>query len=362
LQAYFNQRVAQIVTKHGKKMIGWDEVVHPALPKNIVVQSWRGADSLAAAAKQGYTGILSNGYYIDLMFPARDHYLNDPIPENTTLTPAEQKLILGGEATMWSEWTSPETIDSHIWPRTAAIAERFWSPREVRDVDEMYRRLPYISRHLEDAGLLHWKNHPAMVRRYLGSAFSSADYEAFDEFLRFLEPVKRYQRGTMQPATQFTPLTRLPDLARADAPWRNEAARLVEQALYGGTQEDFQRLQAALSHWLPPVERLRALAEQSLALRKEAKPLAENLATLQQLAVEAVAFLTTNNAPAADWRPQALARWEAAAKPNFAVELVVAQPVKELILAAAEKEKRQTMSTEEWKQYVKALAAPKRRQ
>ena len=88
--------------------------------------------------------------------------------------------------------------------------------------------------------------------------------------------------------------------------------------------------------------------------------MAENLAALQQLAVEAVTYLTTNNVPAADWRAQAIARWEAAAKPHFAVELVVAQPVKELILAAAEKDKRQTMSAEEWKQRVKTLAAPKK--
>ena len=97
------------------------------------------------AAKSGFQAILSNGYYIDLMEPASRHYVNDPLPENTTLTPAEQKLILGGEATMWSEWVSPETIDSRIWPRTAAIAERFWSPREVRDVDDMYRRLAVVS-------------------------------------------------------------------------------------------------------------------------------------------------------------------------------------------------------------------------
>ncbi|HXZ39585.1 MAG TPA: family 20 glycosylhydrolase, partial [Terriglobales bacterium] len=59
LQAYFNQRVQKIVSKHGKIMIGWDEVLQPDLPKDIVVQSWRGQESLAQAAKQGYRGLLS---------------------------------------------------------------------------------------------------------------------------------------------------------------------------------------------------------------------------------------------------------------------------------------------------------------
>ena len=45
---------------------------------------------------------------------------------------------------MWSEYATPENIDAVIWPRTAAIAERLWSPREVRDVDDMYRRLAVV--------------------------------------------------------------------------------------------------------------------------------------------------------------------------------------------------------------------------
>src|SRR5207253_6082788 len=74
LQAYFNKRLQPIVEKHGKSMIGWDEILDPTLPKDITVQSWRGQASLAAAAKQGYRGILSNGYYLDLGWPASRHY------------------------------------------------------------------------------------------------------------------------------------------------------------------------------------------------------------------------------------------------------------------------------------------------
>ncbi|MBV8855484.1 MAG: family 20 glycosylhydrolase, partial [Acidobacteria bacterium] len=137
LQTYFNQRLLKILQKHGKRMMGWDEIFQPDLPKDVVIHSWRGPKALAEAARLGYDGVLSNGFYIDLSFPASDHYLNDPLPEGNGLSEAEAAHVLGGEATMWGEWVTPETIDSRIWPRTAAIAERLWSPREVRDVDDM---------------------------------------------------------------------------------------------------------------------------------------------------------------------------------------------------------------------------------
>jgi len=70
---------------------------------------------------------------------------------------------------MWAELVSPETVDSRIWPRTAAIAERLWSPAEIRDVNEMYRRLKVINLRLEENGVNHLKNQPMMLRRLLQS-------------------------------------------------------------------------------------------------------------------------------------------------------------------------------------------------
>ncbi|MBV8050703.1 MAG: family 20 glycosylhydrolase, partial [Acidobacteriaceae bacterium] len=96
LQAYFNKRVQKLVSKHGKTMVGWDEVLNPDLPNDVVVQSWRGQDSLAQAAKHGYRGILSFGYYLDLMWPASRHYAVDPMSGGAAnLTPEEAKRILG---------------------------------------------------------------------------------------------------------------------------------------------------------------------------------------------------------------------------------------------------------------------------
>ena len=115
-----------------------------------MIQSWRGPKSLAAAARQGNRGLLSTGYYIDLNQSAAEHYLADPLAgDGANLTPEEKKRVLGGEAAMWSEFTPPEIIDSRIWPRTAAIAERLWSAQDVRDVNSMYARMSVVSDKLE---------------------------------------------------------------------------------------------------------------------------------------------------------------------------------------------------------------------
>lgn len=80
LHAYFNQEVAKILAKYNKQMIGWDEVLHPSLPKNTLVQSWRGHHSLAQIREQGYNGLLSSGFYIDQPHWTSYHYRNNPEP------------------------------------------------------------------------------------------------------------------------------------------------------------------------------------------------------------------------------------------------------------------------------------------
>ena len=193
IQAYFNKRVNEIFTRHGKRMVGWDEILSPDLPKNIVVHSWRGQKALAEAAKQGYEGILSNGYYLDLLFPVADHYLNDPIPADSTLTADERRRILGGEACMWSEFVTPETIDSRIWPRMAAIAERLWSPAEVRDLPDMYRRLEVESVRLGALGMRHLSSYEPMLKRITGGQPT----ESLRVLADLVTPVKGYRRGQL---------------------------------------------------------------------------------------------------------------------------------------------------------------------
>lgn len=85
LQSYLNTKVEQMLEARGKKMTGWDEIWHKDLPTSIVIQSWQGHDSIGRAAKEGYQGILSTGYYLDQPQPTSYHYRNDPIPKRITV-------------------------------------------------------------------------------------------------------------------------------------------------------------------------------------------------------------------------------------------------------------------------------------
>jgi hexosaminidase len=229
LQVYFNSKLLKLVAKHGKKMIGWDEVLTPGLPKDIAIESWRGEAALATAATQGYSGILAAPYYLDGMGTAEKHFLADPIPADTKLTPEQRKLVLGGEIAMWAEQINPQTIDSRIWPRAAAIAERFWSPQSDRDVVSMYTRLQPISLQLETVGLTHISG-PQKMLRNLAQSQNPANLETLASVL---EPVSFHERYQGQHTDAQTPLDRLVDAVVPDPPSRFEMSLLVTAATAG---------------------------------------------------------------------------------------------------------------------------------
>jgi hexosaminidase len=82
LHAYFNEKVQKILTKHQRKMMGWDEIFQPNLPADIVVQSWRGLESLANITSENYQGLLSTGFYLDQPQSSAYHYRNEPLTLN----------------------------------------------------------------------------------------------------------------------------------------------------------------------------------------------------------------------------------------------------------------------------------------
>ncbi|MFV9551752.1 beta-N-acetylhexosaminidase [Algibacter sp. PT7-4] len=197
LQTYFNIKLEKILNKLGKKLMGWDEIMTPNMPTSSVIHSWRGENeglpkggTLIEAAKKGYQTVLSNGYYIDRMQPVEQHYVVDPIG-NVKLTPEERLRVLGGEVTMWSELVTPQTIDSRIWPRTAAIAERFWSPKEINNIINMKKRLNDVSFKLEELGLTHIKNRDVILR----SMTNNQDVSSLIDLSKICEPLKIYKRN-----------------------------------------------------------------------------------------------------------------------------------------------------------------------
>jgi hexosaminidase len=326
LQAYFNQRAQKIVASHGKTMLGWDEILRPDLPKTIVIQSWRGPDSLAQAAKQGF--------YVDLMWSAERHYATEPLTGAAAgLTPEEQKRILGGEACMWAEYVTPENIDSRIWPRTAAIAERLWSPQDVRDVNSMYQRLAAVSSWLEGLALTHNSNYDFMLRRIAGSD----DIAALKVLADVVEPVKNYTREETAPApvTSASPLNRVVDAARPESATARQFALEVD-ALVGGTAKPGSeaRVRELLGRWRDNQVALQPQFAKSLLLQ-EVAPISQNLSALGAAGLAALDYLDRGEAAPAAWVAAQLAMVEQAGKPKAQLLIMVAPSVGKLIQASA---------------------------
>lgn len=339
LQSYFNQRLLTILTNLNKKMIGWDEILSPGLPSTIVIQSWRGKESMVQAAKLGYKSILSHGYYLDLIQPADFHYLNDPLTIEDDLTLEQSKNILGGEATMWSEFVSPETIDSRLWPRTAAIAERLWSPSTHCSLDDLYQRLDTISLYLEEFGLSHEKNYLMMLRRLVGSD----EIAPLKNLVDVCEPVKLYQRVIQRSYTTFSPLTRVVDAARPDAKIARNFQQLVDDYLSNYEQRKnnshlLTELEKWLNLWLNNHSALEPIIKRSPVLH-EIHSLSTDLSMVAGIGLETLQLLETYREKQINldgFYERQKYILEEAKKPRGQVELVIVSAIEKLVKLAWE--------------------------
>ncbi len=338
LQAYFSGRVQKLVTKHGKTVIGWDEVLVEGVPKDIVIQSWRGQASLAKAAKQGYRGILSNGYYLDLGWSAARHYAVDPMSgDAASLSPQDKQRILGGESCMWAEYVNPENVDSRIWPRNAAIAERLWSPQEVRDPPSMYARLDFVSARLEWLGLTHRSVSRHMLQRLAGSA-SPAEFAALRTLADVIEPVKDYTRAqtALAEATSATPMNRVVDAVPLESDAGRRFGELVDQFVAASCHDPAAeaRLRVQLTTWRDNDALLQPLAQRSF-LVQEVGGRSQDLAALGSAGLAALDVIAKGQPAGDSWKAQQLASIDAAKKPKAQLLLISAPAVQKLIEAAA---------------------------
>jgi hexosaminidase len=327
LQAYFNQRVQKILAKHGKRMEGWDEILSPNLPKDTLVQSWRGPETLAKAARMGFQTLLSAGWYLDLMYPASLHYAVEPFSgESASLTPAEQNRIIGGEAAQWTEYVTPEILDNRLWPRLGAIAERLWSPASVTDQASMYRRLAVLGRNLEWLDLSHRTNSRRMIERIAGDA----PLDLLETLSIALEPVKEYDRGKTQSYSTEVPLNRLVDAVSPES----EAAR--EFSVLAQNAERDPSLRAELRRWLTKWRdndaKLQPFLPASVFLADLA-PLSHNVSGLGSVGLEALDAIEAGQPVAPDKRAQQLAIVNEDSAPNAQMLIAIAPAIRHLVEA-----------------------------
>jgi hexosaminidase len=330
LQAYFSTKVEKIVAGHGKIMVGWDEVLQPDTPKDVVIQSWRGPQFVGEAVKGGNRALLSAGYYIDLNHSAAEHYAADPEGDGpTTLSDEERKMILGGEATMWSEFVTPENIDSRIWPRTAAIAERLWSPRNTRDVASMYARMALISQKLNYYGLQHNSSYPAMLSRMTGEA----DPLPLRVLGDVVQPPRNYERGQLHEYDAFSPLNHLIDAVPPESDTARQFLDMVDRIVAGkASREEWEQAQKWLVLWRDNDAQLQPLLPKS-ELTKELAPVSTNLHLVSQAGLDAIGYLREHRHAPLAWKTREVAFLKQSEKPQGVLLNMVAPAVLKLVQA-----------------------------
>jgi hexosaminidase len=321
LQARFTRDLAQLLDRHGRKPLAWDEVLHGDVPPGVTVQSWRGATARDRALAAGHDCVVSANYYLDLAYPAGAHYAFDPAAPETDLLGVEDSLLrdprfahvakgmawthqwrdhgpvpreepvpagrlLGAEACLWAELVNERVLDVRLWSRMPALAERFWSPVTCQDSDDMYRRLTIVLERLP-----HWAGVDVAgdSRRLVELAGVTAPWRPL---VAMLEPVKWYGRllgeqalaarleGTEMPKARpydaDTPLNRVADALPPESFAARDLGALTRAELRG---DDVARAQ------------LRELAEQWQRIPPtgagpvELEPAAERLSQLGETVI-----------------------------------------------------------------------------
>ncbi|MBS0366822.1 MAG: family 20 glycosylhydrolase [Proteobacteria bacterium] len=172
LQGYFMQRLGRYLQQHGRRMIGWDEILEGGVPPGAAVMSWRGVAGALSAAVAGHDTVLSPEptLYLDYRQgpgsrepPGRgahpvtveDVYRIEPLAGALA---GQAPRVLGVQANLWTEHVRlPEQAEYMSWPRAAALAEVAWSPPQLRNWDNFKARLPAQFARYRKLGL-HYSN------------------------------------------------------------------------------------------------------------------------------------------------------------------------------------------------------------
>lgn len=357
LQAHFFDQIHAIVGGLGKTVVGWEEVAAREVDDSVVVQAWRSSQAVDHITAQGNRALLSAGYYLDLLWPGIEHYAVDPLDPLATppdraehvlgpaptgpLTPGQARLVLGAEAPLWGEVVTDEMLDGRLWPRAALLAERFWSPAEVRDPFDAARRVVVVQELLRIGGL-----EDAASRRRMAARLAPSDAEAVEVLASATGPVRNFGRlWEVIAAVREGRRPRAPELntlADAAAPDSVEVHRLTAavDAYLRGDRSQAAVLRAQLAVYRDNHPRF-AKAAEGVAGLEDAIPVSAELAALAQTGLEALEFLEQGRRPDREWRAAAAAllkRQETAAAASGSIPMVwsgAEQPPANLLIIAA---------------------------
>lgn len=179
LQSYSIHRMERFLNSHGRKLLGWDEILDGGLAPNATVMSWRGTEGGLAAIRSGHKAIMSPGQYCYLdgyqdapysqpeaiggYLPLKKVYGYEPVPDS--LSADEAKLMYGVQANLWTEYIpTEEHAEYMLYPRAIALAEVAWSKPENKSWEDFYRRALKIVDELKAKGY-----HPFELKNEIGN-------------------------------------------------------------------------------------------------------------------------------------------------------------------------------------------------
>ena len=231
---------------------------------------------------------------------------------------------------MWSEFATPENIDSGIWPRTAAIAERLWSPQDVRDVDSMYQRLAVISQHLEYYGLSHESFTKVMLQRMSGED----DPKYLEILASVVQPPEGYQREELKQYDTSSPLNRLVDAVPPESETARQFSELVGLIVAGkASPQQWQQARAWLALWRDNDAKLQPSLGRS-EITNELAPLSHDLSEVATIGLRALDDIENHRSANPDLVQSNMQLLKAAEKPEAVLRDMAVPPVEVLVQAS----------------------------
>ena len=325
LQAYFVSRVEKIVAKHHKKTIAWEEAFSKDISKDVTLQVWRDSSYFNKAIGHGNNVLVSRGFYLDMFMPAYIYY------NNKNVSAELPGLIKGGEAAQWAEVADRTNIETRIWPRAAAVAERFWSPASVNNTDDMYRRLFALSDQLDEQGLQLIADYERGVRRISNGHFG--EVKTLTDVLTPVKGLKKLFAQLMKPEALTyppNPLTEVSDIVPVDSRVKWKFREAVKSFLINKDTLSENIIRNYLQQWQNNHEQLKSLFGSSSQL-KLVEQHSKNLSAIAAIGLKTLDKIKNGITPDENWTNQQMAILKEADKAYGQTELSIIPEIESLI-------------------------------